>query len=449
MAAAPLATDEFDRLMATLGPFERPPELAVAVSGGPDSMALCALADGWARRRRGHTTALVVDHRLRPESGDEARRVAGWLDTLGVAHAGLAWTEPRPTSDVQAAARAARYRLMGDWCRGAGVIHLLLAHHRDDQAETLLLRLGRGSGLDGLAAMAPVVEVPALRLLRPLLGTPRARLRATLKARGVPWLEDPSNRDPAFARTRVRALMPALAAQGLTADRLAGAAAALGRARAIVESAVARFLAVAVEADPAGYCRLDAVLYASAPDEIARRALARVLLCVGGGVYPPRADRLARLHGALATGRLGAGRTLGGCRLVPRRDGLLVVREVAAAKDEAPLAGGGTALWDGRFVVHAVAATGRGGRRYTVRRLGRDGWTGLVAADRSLRDTPIPGVVRPSLPAVCDLDGIVAVPHLGYVRSGALGGASAAFGVAFRPPQPLGSPGFAIVRSGG
>ena len=446
-AAAPIATEEFDRLMAPLGPFERPPELAVAVSGGPDSMALCALADGWARDRGGRVAALVVDHRLRPESGDEALRVAGWLDALGVAHAPLAWTGPKPTSDVQAAARAARYRLMGDWCRGAGVIHLLLAHHRDDQAETLLLRLGRGSGLDGLASMASVVELPALRLLRPLLGMPPARLRATLEARGTPWLEDPSNRDPAFARTRIRALMPALAAEGLGAERLAGAARALGRARAIIESAVAGCLADAVEIAPAGYCRLDAALYASAPGEIARRALARVLMCVGGGVYAPRGDRLARLHDAFAQGRLGAGRTLGGCRLVPRRDGVLAVRETAAAKDEARLAGGGSVFWDGRFVVRAAA--GSAGRRYSVRRLGGDGWSGLAAADRSLRDTAIPGAARPSLPAVFDLDGIVAVPHLGYVRGGAFSGASPAFTAAFRPAQPLGRAGFAIVDGGG
>ncbi len=433
--------------MAPLGAFEQRPELAVAVSGGADSMALCLLADEWAQRRRGRVRALVVDHGLRPGSGDEARRVVGWLGARDIAATVLCWEGAKPASNVQAAARAARYRLVTGWCRDAGVLHLLIGHHRDDQAETVLMRLGRGSGLDGLAAMAAVVELPALRLLRPLLDVPGKRLRATARDRGQPWLEDPSNRDPSYARARLRALAPALAAEGITARRLAAAAAAAGRARHTLEAAVAGLLAESAAAHPAGFCRLDPAPIRGAPDEIARRALARVLMCVGGGVYRPRGARLERLYRSLIDGSLGAGRTLAGCRIVPCRDGLLICREADRAMGEAAVSNRAPTCWDGRFVVRAALTGSVARRRFTVRRLGRAGWAEVAAAQRSLRATAIPGVARPSLPAVYDLDGVAAVPHLRFVRSD-LGAKGAAFAVEFRPAQPLGPAAFAFGDAG-
>ena len=139
--------------MAAFGPFEAAPHIAVGCSGGPDSMALALLADHWARSRGGGITALVVDHGMRPDSAREAQTVCAWLAEDGIDAVTLTWPGPRPASDRQAAARRARYIRMRRWCREAGVLHLLLGHHRADQAETFLLRLARGSGVDGLAAM--------------------------------------------------------------------------------------------------------------------------------------------------------------------------------------------------------------------------------------------------------------------------------------------------------
>ncbi len=446
---APIATVEFDRMMTPLGPFERPPEIAVAVSGGADSMALALLVDGWVRCRAGRLTALVVDHGLRADSREEAARVAAWLAARDVVAVVLTWSGPKPTTDIQARARAARYRLLGEWCRGAGVLHLLLAHHRDDQAETVLLRLERHSGPDGLAAMAAVVETPDARYLRPLLATPKARLYATLEASGQPWVEDPSNRDIVFARGRLRALMPVLADEGVTAERLSRMAAALGRARGVVDTAVAALLADAVAPHPAGFCRLDPVRYAGAPAEIARRALARIVQCVGGGEYAPRSDRLERLHGALAEGSLRRGRTLGGCRILPRRDGVLICREPAAAAEESVLEAGGSVRWDGRFTLRATAAPGRAPGRFMVRKLGHDGWRAAVARHPALRKTAIPAAVRPGLPAIYDLDGLLAVPHLGFMRTASPDGGAPLFESAFRPAHALGPHGFAFVAPRG
>ena len=163
--------------MAPLGPFEPSPRIAVAVSGGPDSLALCLLADRWARARRGTAFGLTVDHRLRPESGAEAAQVRRWLTARGIAHRTLRWPGARPVTGLQEQARAARLALLTGWCRRAGVLHLLLGHQREDQAETALQRLVRGSGIDGLAAMAPVrLAIGAGGRRRPFASPPASRV---------------------------------------------------------------------------------------------------------------------------------------------------------------------------------------------------------------------------------------------------------------------------------
>ncbi|WP_119423020.1 tRNA lysidine(34) synthetase TilS, partial [Desertibaculum subflavum] len=211
--------------MAALGAFPGHPDLAVAVSGGADSLALVLLAQGWTAAQGGRLLALTVDHGLRPEAAREALQVKRWLAARGVAHRTLRWRGPKPKANLAAAAREARYALLFAACRRARFRALAVAHHREDQAETFLLRLGRGSGVDGLAAMAPVSERDGIALLRPLLDMPRDRLRAALAAAGQDWIEDPGNADPARARTAVRALLPALAAAGLPPVRIAATAA--------------------------------------------------------------------------------------------------------------------------------------------------------------------------------------------------------------------------------
>jgi tRNA(Ile)-lysidine synthase len=397
--------------MQSVGPFESRPRIAVAVSGGSDSMALTLLAADWCKRRGGEVVAITVDHGLRAEAAAEARQVGRWLRQHGISHRVLRWDPPRTLAGgVQAAARDARYRLLADWCRDHRVLHLALAHQREDQAETFLLRLARGSGLDGLAAMAASAERDGVRLIRPLLPVPRARLRTTLAAMQQSWIDDPSNEDTAHARVRMRRLMPVLAADGLDAARLADTAAHLGRGRAILDDRVAALLADAAAVFPAGYVRLDPAILGSAPDEIALRALAHCLVTVGGADYGPRLDRLARLHRAIRDGRLGGGATLAGCRVLPRRGDLLICREPAMATAEMALEPGTPVLWDGRFQVRVAA--GKAGIALVVRRLGANGWAALTAREPALRRHPIPPPVRPGLPAVWAKGGVCAVPHL-------------------------------------
>ena len=397
--------------------------MAVAVSGGPDSLSLCLLADGWARARGGEVSALIVDHGLRPTAAAEARQVADWLRARRIDHHVLRWTGAKPATGIQAAAREARYRLLADWCRVAGVLHLLLAHHLHDQAETVALRQARQSGADGLAGMAAVRELAGLRLLRPLLGVPKARLLASLEALAQPWLDDPSNLDSSFARGRLRRSaeldMPRLA-------RLAGEYA--GR-RAANDARTASWLARNARIDPAGFVTLTGGALASAPPDVRRRALQRILMTVGGNRYPPRGARLDRLIEQLWAG-LASGRTLAGCRILPWQGALLICREPQRIADVAGLRPGAPVLWDGRFRLELNGDA----PALAIRALDRAGTRALGQVDRTL-----PAPVRPSLPSLWRGEQLVAVPHLGIALPWLVRAASVR--VRFNPAWPLaGSP---------
>ena len=414
-----LGAEQFASLMDRFGPFEMNPHIAAGVSGGADSLALAVLLQVWARARGGKVTALTVDHGLRPESAAEARKVGQILRRAGIAHRVLTWDGPAPAANIQAEARRRRYRLMEDWCARRGVLHLASAHHQEDQAETLLLRLGRGSGLEGLSAMPSVLERTDLRILRPLLDVPKARLAATLVPRGIGWIEDPSNQDIRHARVRMRRLAPALAAEGLNAERLAATAGGLGRARAALEACLADLELRAVRLHPAGHAQMAPAVLAPAPDELALRGLARLLMSIGGAEYPPRLVRLERL---LADLRLAIHKgviratTLGGCKILPRggnRPYLLITRETRGLGTTA-LTPGETVLWDGRFEVEIKRQKGTG--KLGVGPLGAQGSRFLGPGVPS--GSAIPAAVRPSLPAISDSKGVLAVPHLGYQRTG-------------------------------
>jgi len=299
-----------------VGPFETAPHLAVAVSGGADSLALVLLADAWARRRGGRVTALTVDHGLRAGAADEARAVGRRLAARGIDHHVLVWAGPRPRSGVQARARAARYRLLEGWCEAQGVLHLLTGHTAEDQAETLLLRLRRDSTLHGLAGIGAVMERPWGRVLRPLLGCRHAALCAWLAAQGLGWIEDPSNHDARFERSRLRAEIAARPGAAAALHRLATR---LGRLRAADERLLNRLLArhVRLQAGRA----LIAAGAAALPGPFAVALLARACQAVGGAERPPPAAALRQALDRLAQG---TATTLGGCRLGPGPKGLVI-----------------------------------------------------------------------------------------------------------------------------
>jgi tRNA(Ile)-lysidine synthase len=231
---SPISVQHAKRLFAD---WKGVPAIVLAVSGGPDSIALMWLAARWRRTlaRGPRLIAVTVDHGLRAEAAREARDVKRLARTLDLPHRTMRWTGAKPKTGLPAAARSARYRLLAQAARASGATHILTAHTRDDQAETLLMRLVRGSGIAGLAAMARVTEREGVMLARPFLNVSKAQLVETLKRAKVGFADDPTNRDSHFTRPRIRAVMPVLAAEGGDARNLARLASRLARANAAVE----------------------------------------------------------------------------------------------------------------------------------------------------------------------------------------------------------------------
>ncbi|MEG9861191.1 MAG: tRNA lysidine(34) synthetase TilS [Parvularculales bacterium] len=423
----PLNRVQFDTIMDECPTCDH---LAVAISGGADSLALLLLLVRWREsqkwqdsHKRPNLIALTVNHGLRKGTEADTHHVAALCQQWGVPHHVLRWIGSKPRSNIQAKAREARYHLMMEWCDREGVEVLGLAHHLEDQAETVLLRLARGSGVDGLAAMARMTPASSIGrnnsvvLWRPLLGISRAQLRATLKEGGVSWREDPTNNDTSFARVRMRALMGNLADEGLTPARLAAVAQVMARTRKSLEVSTQDVLRKAVILEEAGYGWLTPSHFSDVPDEISLRALAILLMTVSGSRYRPRLSRLESLHECLVKNpaSVGEGRTLAGCRLVWRDSKVLVLREATGALRAPPLrlTSHGRGIWDGRY---DVALQGISARPIEIRALGTYGFKQLV---RRVGISPhffkIPPFARSSLPALWREDKVLTTPCLDMV----------------------------------
>ena len=329
-----LRDEEADALFSGL---EDSRGLVLAVSGGPDSTALLVLAARWAKRikRAPKLVAVTIDHGLRAEAAREAAAVKRLARRLGVTHRTLRWRGRKPKAGLQEAARVARYRLLAEVAASAGYAHILTAHTLDDQAETVLFRLARGSGLVGLAGMAhaSLLPVGAERigfLLRPLLPIPKARLVATLRAAGVAYSDDPSNRDPRFTRARLRALMPDLAREGLSAPGLSRFAARMRRADATIEFAVAAARdALAPEPwSELGPVKFDTARFASLPAEVALRLLGRAVAWTGSE-GPVELAKLESLYAAMRQAAARLRRTLAGALITLDSDWIVVERAPA------------------------------------------------------------------------------------------------------------------------
>lgn len=443
-----MSATNFDRSMADFAPFEPNPDIAVAVSGGPDSLALVLLAERWAKRQGGRVTGLTVDHGLREGSAREARQVGNWLGERHIEHRilKLKWPHKPPPSDIQGKARTARYLRLGDWCRTNGVLHLLVAHHAEDQAETFLLRLGRGSGVDGLSAMAAISDRSDHRILRPLLKVSKAQLVAALKRAGQQWIEDPSNEDLRHARARLRAALPALGDERLTVQRLSRTANAMSRARYALEMEVGSILARAATCDTAGFIRLSRATLTTTPDELALRIVARCLMTVSGQPYPPRLAALTQLLTAFRETAKPVGRTLAGCSITSKGladDALLIVRELSATSPPVTLTPGHNLIWDGRFDIRpprGLRARLRLGALSTLTANGRKAARMCTRADlpgRALASLPVLAAGSSTyLPRLFLAKGVVD-GHLTGPVNGSLKKAAETLPITFRPSRPL------------
>ena len=270
--------------------------LAVGVSGGSDSLALVLRLDEFLRPLGKKIIALTVDHQLRPESADEAAYVHCLMQKYDIEHHTLVWEGRKPKTGIEEAARKARYQLLRDWCLTHNVHCLCVAHHKLDQAETFLMRLQRGSGLNGLCGMQAVSELYGLKIVRPFLNENPDDLKAYLKSKHIKWVTDNSNNCDDFLRVRIRKFLPLLEIEtGITVQRLVDTMAVLQRSRDYIEKQTHKFIKNHVRFwDGVGASVLLSVL-GQQHEEIVYRVLTDLIKKIGQNDYTPRAEDIERL----------------------------------------------------------------------------------------------------------------------------------------------------------
>jgi tRNA(Ile)-lysidine synthase len=405
--AGPLSEAEVTTLLA---PVATAPAIVLAVSGGADSLALLAAIDRWRRvAGRPAVTVLTVDHGLAAGSDAVAAGVVTAAGKLGLVARILPWQGPKPTTGIEAAARLNRYRLLAAAARAGGATHILTAHSLEDQAETFLMRLERGSGVFGLAAMRSAVGLGGVTLFRPFLSVPRTRLAATTRTAGLIPHDDPMNADQRYLRVRIRNLLPALAAAGIDAASIAATAARLASAADAIDAAVDGLMASAVRVDRYAVVTVAADALATAPAEVRFRLAGRLLQAIGGEDYPPRAARVEGLLVALLAGG-SARRTLAGVVAERRGPALRFYREAGRGglpPRAAPPGFAGT--WDHRFHVEIADFAPEG---LTIAGLGGARPEGLA------RPAGLPAPALSTQPAILADGRIAAVPGLGWFAPG-------------------------------
>ena len=385
--------------MADLCAGKPPKALGIAVSGGSDSTALMHLMSDWCAPRTIPLCVATVDHKLRPESAGEARTVRRMAEGLGLGHATLVWDGYDGQGNTQGEARNARYGLLADWARGLGLEAVATGHTADDQAETVLMNLARGSGVDGLSGIARAHTRFGVRVIRPLLGLGRSDLRAWLQGRSVGWIEDPSNEDQTYQRVRARKALEALAPLGITTRALEGTAQRMSAAREVLEGAAAE-AAERVTREDAGDIVIRRRAFLDLPRELRGRLLAGALVWVASARFRPRA---AALEGAERMLAMGKATTLHGCLIYPHRGETRVTRE-AGGTLAAPLKGG-AAIWDTRWDVKAKGLEGA-----EVRALGE---AGLKQLGRERPKDP-PRRTLAAAPSLWRDGQLLACPHAAY-----------------------------------
>lgn len=401
-----------DEISTLFAPLKALPTLAVGVSGGPDSMALMLMLVRWRSiigENAPEIIVMSVDHGLRREATEEVKLVAGIARKFGLKYQGFTWSGLEAEGNVSANSRDARYDLMCGWCAHKQISHLLVAHTLDDQAETVLLRLARGSGVDGLSAMAVSRFWNATVIYRPLLNVKRSRLRQLLEQASCPYVEDPSNHDLKYDRVRLRQALAILEPLGISAEGLAETAGRLAQAREALDEMARQAIDQAVVVDDAGYCVLSPQKLAPYAYEIKRRVLGRLLRAIAGRPYAPQQSLLDGLLAWVSTPDTSS-RTLGGCLFMVRHGDVWVMRERGRKSlPELLLKPGQSELWDNRFDVSLSAASDA---PLVVKALGVEKYAGLKAVEDNI--VHYPSSLAAGLPSFWQGPELIAVPHLNY-----------------------------------
>lgn len=337
-------TAQFLVQMQRFFPDEPPTKLGIALSGGGDSVALLTLMAGWRTKAGPDLYAITIDHGLRAGSAAEAQDAKAHCDRLRIPHQILRWQGWTGQGNLQDVARRARRKLISDWAQKNTIQTVAVGHTADDQAETMLMRLARGSGVDGLSGMAVSSHNNHVNFIRPLLTHRRDDLRQYLRDLGLGWADDPSNEDTRFDRIKARQAIEGLANLGITVDGLVQTASRLRSTRGYLEQQLAQVARNLTSVTVLGDVLIDRKEFVALHVEMQQRLMAHALKWVASTPYRPRQSSLADVLLAVGHGQV---RTLAGCRIICEKDDRIrVFREYQAVKDQICSA---NSIWDNRW----------------------------------------------------------------------------------------------------
>ena len=406
----PVGRQEFGSLIANCGATVNNSHLAVGVSGGADSMALCILAARWGRLNSVLVTALVVDHGLRVSSAYEVRVVASWLKRLAIPFEILTIEQPKPTTGIQEKARRWRFLEFDKWCRANSVNLVLLGHTLDDQIETLFMRINADTGPDGLSGMLSYTRVRGLIIARPLLSVTKKRLIATCNHHNQTWINDPSNLDESFSRVFWRNLQPKVEQVGLTSRSIERFSKIMGSLRGIIDQHCRDFIKYSGGVSSLGLIWFEAPDFNKLPSYFAELMIGRILRFIGGASKPIKKRRIGKLCRNLNDKTLLI-ETLGGCIVQKSEKGRVsIYREYAKCQAPVSCLPGQTFRWDNRFEI-----TLSGNQSAIIEALGHHGWCQVIdnanISGNFAMLKQIPFKARLSLPVIRHLDGGLSIPH--------------------------------------
>ncbi len=388
--------------------FDSPPaKIAVAVSGGADSMCLTHILKHWCIKNNVKLNALIVDHGLRSESSEEASFICTFLESQGIKTTVLKWIGAKPKSNIQSKARAARYELLHDYCLAHGIKHLFVAHTLNDQAETVLMRIIRGSGIDGISAIKSKTKFGELTLLRPLLDTTRIHIENYMKDTGWPWVNDPSNMNHKYKRIKARSILNSYALEfddDKIYHRLGLLAENARRAKSYLDMRVSNIWAKKVNVHPLNFLILDNSVY-KFHEEMKLRLLVRAFKYLNPQLPSPKLTSLTTLLSKLTlTPR--QSRTLMGCRIVKDLKHTYIFLEVGKSPTTLELKPKHSNIWHNLVIQIEVEGL-------TAKALGHNGWKKLKSLGMT-KPVEIPLGAIHSLIAIYKGDRLLCVPHLNF-----------------------------------
>ena len=312
----------------------KPQKIAVALSGGADSLALTLLLKNWAKENAVDFVALTVDHRLRKNSAREAIKVHKWMERYNINHSILTYGGKIPTSNIEAIAREYRYQMLFDYCKKNQIKYLFIAHNADEQTETFLLNLSRGSGVYGLCGMTKFQERNEINIVRPMLCFSKVEIKNYLKSIHQKWIEDPSNKDNKYKRVRIRKIKKLLDTLELSNERINNTIENMQRAKEAIDFFVDDFMNKITKNESGDIC-FDIKLLKGYPEEIIIRSLAKIFQTLANKNYPPRFENLKNIYDNIKNNSLGKGMTLYGFKIFVKQNNIIIEKEIGRGKKTA------------------------------------------------------------------------------------------------------------------